>query len=66
MDKKRALSNLKVTGWLFISLGFIALIGTALFWRDELVLDIVMNILFGIGMIYFGKLILSSQKVLST
>lgn len=66
MNKKDALQNLKIVGWLLIILGVIAISGTIISWNFEKnIFEFILNIGFGVGLIYFGCLILFSRKTLS-
>lgn len=64
-EKRKALWNLKITGWFFLIFGFFALLGITLFWSEKNSLKNLLNLGFGLGMCFFGWLILSSRKVLA-
>ncbi len=65
MNKGYALLSLKLTGWLFIVLGLMALLSTIVYLkRIDTITNSIFKFLYGISMIFFGYLILSSRKVL--
>ena len=66
MNKKEALQDLKLVGWLFIVVGIISFSATIIFWKQvETITELIIDSLFRIGLIYAGWLILSSRKVLA-
>jgi CHASE3 domain sensor protein len=62
MEKREALLNLKIIGWLLITFGLLGLVGTIVFWQTRDIVDDIMKVLFSISMLFFGFLILFSRK----
>lgn len=65
MNKKEAIRNIKITGWLFVIIGIIALLSVVYYWGEKEIIDSIFDFLFGICMLYFSYLILSSAKFFS-
>ena len=65
MKENDILSNLRFIGWVLLVFGVLAMIGTIIYWGSEDVLGSVLNLLFGLIILYFGYIILSSVKTLS-
>ena len=64
MNKKEAARNLKATGWVLVAVGIMALLSVVWFWKESNIVDSVFDICFGVAMLYFGFLILSSMKAI--
>ena len=65
MKKIEAIGNLQISGRLLVAIGIIGLIGTSVFWNSEEDIISLFKIVFSVGFIYFGYLILSSTRALA-
>jgi len=62
MKNQEATKNIKLTGYLLVSIGIFGFIGSIIYWDSNIIIKSTLKILFSLAYFYFGYLLLISIK----